>query len=765
MGRQGATRWASILAALAMAWLAWAMPAGAQEPDTAIYSKVPGFGIRLAPLDKPQEQITRETAAADAAEADCDLGRMSGCASLGRAFLHGEGRPQNRPVAEVLLRQACNGGEASGCHALGTLLLSATVAELRADGRLALTRGCRLGDLEACADEADALERGDDGTVADRPAAIALRQEACAKGGTTACRDLGSHLAQSDDPQQRDAGLSLLERTCRGGDRLSCGWLLDRVRDNAPLAQEIAAIGCEFGAPYLCREAGDMLFTAAGGTPEGRDAALALFDRACTLEKMFCSTPATIRAEPALKDSCRGGGVQADCIALGEMYARDDLPLYSPAQAAALLGAACDQGVIDACGAAARAINGSPLAKTPGDAANVARWYETGCRGGSDYDCETLGTDLLEGEATFEQRQQGYALLALACERGRLVSCTRFDQYAFDDPSAPIIPADSRFVPVADKDEEPEPDTASRPLARKEFQQDCRTSQVEFRGTVYIDTICGPNPVRVTRGRFAQAGEAPWQALLWRPPFMAGRTLSAKERVECGGALIRHGWILTAAHCVIDGNRKPIITEGYRIRLGTYYSQEPDGIEYQIKGIYAHPDYKLKLRTFDIALLQLELGRRTRIGSPGQIRSIEFDQIPVEQRSFAAGAPVRVFGWGHTSFEGTTSNGLKVAELQLEGQDVCEKTTGTALRSRFKASLLCAKAADRSQACDADSGGPLVYYEKNRMNVRRPLLVGVVSAGTECGRRGHATRYTRVAKMAEWIRDVLAGKGQLIAPR
>lgn len=765
MDKHSGARWVWILATMAMAW-GWAVPARSQDGIPYEYSGFSTLDIPLARLDKPAEQIARETSAADIAEDQCDRGTMAGCTALGRAFLFGEGRPQNRPVAELLLRQACDGAETGGCIVLGKLLRSIRVPEMSAAGRLALGRACRLGNLDGCADEADAAES--DG---DPQAAMAIRQQACAKDGVAACRDMGAHLSKSDDPQQREAGERLLERKCRSGDGQSCGLIFNLVRQNAELAQELAGLGCDSGVPDLCREVGGMLFTTARADQtagsDGDDEALARLDRACALGKMFCDMPAMIRAKLALEEGCERNQVQADCVALGEIYAREDSPLYYPKEAAFLLGAACEKGAVAACGAAARAIDKASIIETVEDHDSILRFYDIGCRGGSNRDCETLGRNLLEVGASREQRQQGYDLLALACERGGLNSCDIFDHYAKDDPTAPIIPADGRFVPIATQLQaaEPEPIPDSEQEADEERNTGCRYSQIEFRGTIYTDEICPPPVVRVTRGRLAKDGEAPWQALLWRPSFMVGRTLGASERVECGGALIRHGWILTAAHCVVDGDRKPILTKGYRIRLGTYFAQQPDGLEYEIKGIYAHPDYKLKSRTFDIALLQLELGRRTRIGSPRQIRSIEFDQIPVEQRAFPAGSPVRVFGWGHTTFQGNTSNALKVAELQLEAQHVCEESTGTAMRSRLKASLLCAKAADRSQACDADSGGPLVMYEKNRMNVARPLLVGVVNAGKECGRRGDATRYTRVAKMAGWIRDVLAGKGQPIAPR
>ncbi len=72
--------------------------------------------------DKPVELDAREAAEAAQAEIACNAGDLAGCAALGRAFRDGAGRPQNRPVAELLFRQACDGAEATGCFALGAQL-------------------------------------------------------------------------------------------------------------------------------------------------------------------------------------------------------------------------------------------------------------------------------------------------------------------------------------------------------------------------------------------------------------------------------------------------------------------------------------------------------------------------------------------------------------------------------------------------------------------------------------------------------------------
>lgn len=749
-------------------------PAAAQE-QVAIPAEYPEvlYDLPLAPLDTSPERMAAEAAAADAAQGACERGDPAGCAALGRAFLHGEGRPQNRRAAEMVLREACEGGDGPGCRMLGDLLQTVPLPPNRQEGRLILAKACRLGDLDACASEADAVEQGDDkGRDGDRQAATALRRAACAKGSNKTCHWIGRDLLFSSVPEERAEGRTMLVGLCRGGWGESCERLQGAVADDPQLAREIAGHGCDAGLAEQCRLSGVLLFAKGGDAADDRTAALAALDRACTLGSQFCTIPEQVRAEPVLVASC-GRGAAADCLALGRIYATDISPLFRPLEAARLLGEACERGESAMCREAAEALDAADPGAMPERDAVLARWLDLGCRGGVNADCDKLGTGVLDGEILPEQRDLGFASLARGCERGDFDMCDKFDGYAEDDPNAPIIPVDGRFS--ASLEEEGQDEASARKASARTTmlkaislenaeENRCRTTSATWRGTVYVDTLCRPSIGGVIRGRFARAHEAPWIALLWRPEQFGGRTLRVDQQLECGGAYIRHGWVLTAAHCVVDEQGNPTVTKGYRVRLGAFRSFEPDGIEYQIKRVYRHPRYKQGLRIFDIALIELDLTRRVRVGAPRPLRTIPYDELPVANRSFPAGSPVRVYGWGNTSFEGRASDQLKVADLKLEAQTDCEKATGMS-RGYLKAMFLCAKASDRAQACDGDSGGPLVLDQTNALGVKAPLLVGLVGTGTVCGQSGVATRYTRVSKMSEWIRNVFAGREEFFVPR
>lgn len=721
--------------------------------------------------DKPADQIAAETAAASAAQAACEAGSMAGCAALGRAYHMGEGKPQSRPVAQLLYRQACNGAEASACHGLGELLRSAEGDAALRESEQAYVRGCRLGALEACDREADDLERGRLDSEPDPQAAEALRRATCAAGRAVTCRTLAGRLMGRDrSPEENEEGAALIDRQCRAGDPRACDDAADywqRIEDQiGPRTIAYRELACAADDAWSCTFLGTRALRDGDRSAAARARALSYYDRACTLGSYHCETAAAIRDEPQLAARCAGGDV-ASCGTVGAFYAQDGGPLEDKPRALALLGPACEAAAdptiaLKACELAA----GRLLAQwdTSPDPVRLDAYMARACDAGSDGACQGLAEELGPDGRLPTDMPRALALHERLCAADFASSCRTLDRAIEEDPATPLMIAGDDYMPDLS-----DPDTAARLAAAREAEnraqeefraKQCTATSVAFRGTTYDDQLCD-NIAGVIQGYAVRAGEAPWQALLWRPAVLGRTRLTLDQRVLCGGAVIRTGWVLTAAHCLIDeanGVKVPILSGGHRIRLGVSNPLADEGYSYPIKQVIQHPAFTLKPLAFDVALIEYDPRRGERIGQVFPIRGIALDRQPLAARPIRNRMPAFTYGWGRTALEGGAApTQLQGARLELRDGDSCTRLTK--FRGTLQDALLCAAGARGEQACFGDSGGPLITYGDAG---QVPTVIGVVSGGVECGRTGVPSRFTRLGhpRVQKWLNDVLPPASQ-----
>lgn len=266
---------------------------------------------------------------------------------------------------------------------------------------------------------------------------------------------------------------------------------------------------------------------------------------------------------------------------------------------------------------------------------------------------------------------------------------------------------------------------------------------------ISIDEICGspvlsrPNASRphgpqgkIVGGEDTVKGAYPWQVMFWSPSL---------DRAFCGGTLLSDQWVLSAAHCFQHELVQPDEVE---VRLGEHdrLQVEPEEVVTKIADVYFHPQFDANTFDNDIALLLLadrvKFSDYIRPACLGDSETIEREQFNSEGVRLG-----KVTGWGQLAENvNTLPRYLQEIELPIVNQEVCRNATV----HKVTENMFCAGYAQEivGDACQGDSGGPFVVQHKNRWYV-----VGIVSWGVGCGRRGNYGYYTKVNNYHSWIKE------------
>ncbi|KAL4715946.1 hypothetical protein ACJJTC_013246 [Scirpophaga incertulas] len=252
---------------------------------------------------------------------------------------------------------------------------------------------------------------------------------------------------------------------------------------------------------------------------------------------------------------------------------------------------------------------------------------------------------------------------------------------------------------------------------------------------------------RIVGGTRVEIDEFPWMALLrYDKPRGWG--------FYCGGVLISHKYVLTAAHCV-KGDDLPSNWQLSQVRLGEWNtSSEVDCIDSDCSGppqdirierIIPHEEYDPAdtNQLNDIALLRLE----TNAVFNDFVKPICLPTQSQFKGSLFEGYEMVVAGWGRTETRIESDVKLKVS-VPVVNNKQCGNVFSRVNR-QITPKQMCAGGVTGRDSCRGDSGGPLMGTVTSYSNW---FVFGVVSYGpSPCGTEGWPGVYSRVTEYTDWI--------------
>ncbi|XP_060625617.2 coagulation factor X [Anolis sagrei] len=238
--------------------------------------------------------------------------------------------------------------------------------------------------------------------------------------------------------------------------------------------------------------------------------------------------------------------------------------------------------------------------------------------------------------------------------------------------------------------------------------------------------------MRIVNGSNCELGQCPWQALL----------LDEKEEGFCGGTVLSHIHVLTAAHCINQ-------TKTIKVVVGEVDTNtRTTGTLHTVEKVYVHQKFVLATYDYDIAIIQLRNPIQfSEFVIPACLPTADFaNQVLMSQPTGI------VSGFGRLHEKGRKASKLQMIRVPYIDRHTCKLSSNFVITEN----MFCAGYRTLAQdACQGDSGGPHVTEYKGTH-----FVTGVISWGEGCAREDKYGIYTKVSKFIGWVRRIIRQRPQ-----
>ncbi|XP_045490567.1 serine protease gd isoform X3 [Pieris rapae] len=263
-----------------------------------------------------------------------------------------------------------------------------------------------------------------------------------------------------------------------------------------------------------------------------------------------------------------------------------------------------------------------------------------------------------------------------------------------------------------------------------------------------------PNPL-VVNGKPTLEGQWPWQIALYQ-------TQTVDNKYICGGTLVSHKHVITAAHCVTRKESIRVVNKNtLTVYLGKHNLRTTvDGVQIRLVGeIIVHPRYNASSFSRDLGILKL----RESVQYTDYVRPACLWPDDLVDLNNVIGKTGSVVGWGFDE-TGVATEELTLVEMPVVDHLTCIRSYSEFF-SRFTSDdTYCAGFRDgissggkiknkRTSVCNGDSGGGMVFRMQGFWYLRGLVSLSVAKHNEYRCDTSHYVIFTDLAKFLPWLKD------------